>query len=78
MNWVGFLAIYFVTWFVCLMGVLPFGVRRVEDPEPGHDAGAPEYPYMWWKVGAATGLAFLITGGIWVIGALGWVELRPL
>ena len=78
MNWVGFVATYFVAWFVCLLAVLPFGVERTEKPEPGHDAGAPERHLMGWKVGAATILAAVITGAVWMIGTLGWVDFRPL
>lgn len=78
MNWVGLVGTYFVTWFICLLAVLPFGVQPTEDPEPGHDAGAPVRPLMWWKVGAATVLAAVITGVVWMIGVFGWVNFRPL
>jgi predicted secreted protein len=39
MNFIGLTAIYFVTWFISLLGILPFGVERNNHPEAGHDAG---------------------------------------
>ena len=41
MSVVSGLAIYFVIWWITLFMVLPFGVRRDEQIEVGHDPGAP-------------------------------------
>ena len=39
-----------------LFAVLPWGVRREENPEPGHDPGAPAKTHLWAKVIATTDL----------------------
>ena len=77
MNWVAITGIYFVAWFIALLATLPFGVERNENPEAGHDAGAPVKAMMWRKVAAATVIAGLTTGGIWLVAELELVQLRP-
>jgi predicted secreted protein len=77
MPWISFVAIYFVTWFLALFVMLPIGVRRNEDPETGHDAGAPERPYMWWKALGTTVIAFIVTGIIWLGIENQWISFRP-
>ena len=77
MNWIILTGIYFVAWFIALLATLPFGVERNENPEVGHDAGAPVKAMLWRKVAAATVIAGLITGGIWLVGDLELVQLRP-
>ena len=77
MNWIILTGIYFVAWFIALLATLPFGVERNENPEAGHDAGAPVKAMMWRKVAAATVIAGLITGGIWLVADLELVQLRP-
>ena len=77
MNWIILTGIYFVAWFIALLATLPFGVERNENPEVGHDAGAPVKAMMWRKVAAATVIAGLITGGIWLVGDLELVQLWP-
>ena len=77
MSWISFLAIFFVTWFLVLLMVLPVGVRRTDNPAVGHDAGAPERPYLWWKLLATTLVAILITAGLWWTFISGLVSFRP-
>jgi predicted secreted protein len=55
---------YIITWWVVLFAVLPWGVRRVENPVEGHDPGAPERPHLARKLAAT----FLISFVIWAIG----------
>lgn len=77
MPWISFLAIFFVTWFLVLLMVLPFGVQRADEPAVGHDAGAPERPYMWWKLLATTLIALAVTSGVsWALNS-GLVSFRP-
>jgi len=33
--------VYAVIWWIVLFAVLPWGVSRTENPEAGHDHGAP-------------------------------------
>jgi predicted secreted protein len=44
------LAIYLIIWWVVLFGVLPIGVNQTTHPQPGHDAGAPQHPYLARKL----------------------------
>ena len=47
-----------ITWWLIFFITLPFGVRRLENPELGMEVGAPEKPRIWTKVAVTT----LITG----------------
>lgn len=38
--------IYLLIWWTMLFAVLPLGVRRQENPEQGHDPGAPKEPML--------------------------------
>ena len=49
MSWATGLMVYLVIWWTILFAVLPLGVRRVENPERGQDAGAPERPQLLRK-----------------------------
>ena len=40
MNPVSAVVVFIVIWWLVLFMVLPFGVRRTESPEMGHDPGA--------------------------------------
>jgi predicted secreted protein len=77
MNFIGLIAIYFVTWFISLLGILPFGVERNNHPEAGHDAGAPVKAMMWRKVAVATVVAGVITFSVWLVAELELIQLRP-
>ena len=70
-------AIAFVLiWWIALFVVLPLGVRRAENPEPGHEAGAPENPRLWRKGLLTTAAAALLTGAIYAAADAGWLPLR--
>ena len=46
-------AVYFITWWVTLFAVLPFGIRSQHESGtviPGTEAGAPEAPRMKRKI----------------------------
>ena len=64
------IAVYFITWWLCLFMVLPWGVRNAheagETVDGGNDAGAPVRPMLWRKVLATTilsGLVFALIRG---------------
>mgnify|MGYP002850802115 FL=1 len=76
MGWVGTGITFIITWWMVFFMVLPWGVRRSDAPEPGHEAGAPENPRLWMKVGVTTGIAIVITGVIWFVAASGWISIR--
>jgi predicted secreted protein len=64
MQWIGSIFVYIVVWWVVLFAVLPWGVQRQENPEPGHDPGAPRVTNLKKKLLITT----LITFVIWGIG----------
>ena len=76
MGWVGTGITFIISWWMVFFMVLPWGVRRQDDPEPGHEAGAPENPRLWLKVAVTTGIAAVITALVWVAVDLGWVRIR--
>ena len=71
------IAIYFVTWWVCLFAVLPFGVRNSyeagESVEQGNEAGAPVQPMLLRKVIATTILATVMFALIWGQMTYAWI-----
>ena len=62
MNWVTGIAAYLVIWWVVIFAVLPWGVRRDEQPLPGVDPGAPAQPRLLVKLVATT----LVSGLVWL------------
>ena len=62
------IAVYFVVWWVVLFAVLPWGVRREENPEIGHDPGAPAVSHLKRKLGITTLITFVLWGiGVFLI-----------
>lgn len=66
MDLVSGLAVYALLWWWVFLMALPFGVRREESPEEGHDGGAPKNTYLWHKVLVAT----IGAGILWL--AINW------
>ena len=62
MSWFSQFAIFLLIWFVVLFAVLPWGVRQQNNPEPGHDPGAPVQPMLWRKAMWTTVISLLIWG----------------
>ncbi|NIZ02111.1 DUF1467 family protein [Thalassospira lucentensis] len=77
MNWFSGILVYIVIWWLVLFMVLPFGVKRTENVEAGHDSGAPQQAHMWKKVLATS----IISGILWVVAwfviTSGMIEVRP-
>jgi predicted secreted protein len=63
------IAIYFVTWWVTLFMVLPFGVKNADEAgevvEKGNERGAPVTTRLLMKVMINTVLAAIVTAVIW-------------
>ena len=76
MNWFTGILVYCMVWCVVFLTVLPFGVRRVEKPAPGHEAGAPEKPMLIRKVVVTSGIAALIFLGIYYVIEQDWISFR--
>jgi len=76
MDWVTILAIYAIVWWLVLFMVLPFGVRQVDKPEPGHEPGAPARPMLVIKAVVTSVIAAVVTGFVWMAIANDWVNFR--
>lgn len=77
MGWLAGIFVYALLWWLVLFAVLPWGVKRDEHPEQGHDPGAPVQPYLWWKVLATTIVAGIVWVGVYYVIELGLIPLRP-
>ena len=62
MDWATGIMVYLVIWWIMLFAVLPLGVRRVENPGPGQDPGAPENPQLLRKAIITS----LVAAVIWI------------
>lgn len=62
MDWATGIMVYLVVWWIMLFAVLPLGVRRVENPGPGQDRGAPENPQILRKVVITS----LVAAVVWI------------
>ena len=60
MNWFTGILVYVIVWWVVLFMVLPWGVRRVENPDEGHEAGAPANPMILRKALITSGIAAVL------------------
>jgi len=78
MNWFNGIIVFFCVWWVVLFTVLPWGVRRVENPEPGHEPGAPEKPMLWRKLMVTTLLAVVVWLAIHLVVSLEIVSFREM
>ena len=63
MGLVSGIFVYFVTWFVMLFVVLPWGAHRPDNPEPGHAESAPDQPRLALKFTITS----LLAAVVWVV-----------
>ena len=64
------LLVFIVIWWLVLFTVLPWGIRREENPEEGHEPGAPSNPRLLLKAGITTVIAAALWGGVyWAVEA---------
>jgi predicted secreted protein len=78
MGWFSQFAIFLLIWFVVLFAVLPFGVRQQNNPEPGHDPGAPVQPMLWRKAAWTTAISLIIWGVYYVATQVYGISLLDL
>jgi len=78
MGWFNGIIVFFCVWWVVLFMVLPWGVRRVENPEPGHEPGAPERPMLWRKALITTLLSAVVWLAIHLVISLEVVSFREM
>jgi predicted secreted protein len=67
MDWATGIMVYLVIWWVMLFAVLPLGVRRVENPGPGQDRGAPENPQILRKAIITSLVAAVVWIGFYIL-----------
>ncbi|MBS0549343.1 MAG: DUF1467 family protein [Proteobacteria bacterium] len=63
MGWATGLMVYLVIWWTILFTILPLGIRRVENPGPGQDHGAPQAPQLLRKAIITS----LVAAVLWLI-----------
>ncbi|MCZ6510709.1 MAG: DUF1467 family protein [Alphaproteobacteria bacterium] len=78
MNPVSAVVVFIVIWWLVLFMVLPWGVRRTETPEPGHDPGAPAKPMLWRKAAATTAISVVLFAIVYVVVEYELISLRDL
>jgi predicted secreted protein len=81
MSWSTIAAIYFITWWVVLFAILPWGVHsQAEDGEvpPGTDPGAPAIPALKAKVVWTTIVSAIVFGAFYWIYVSRLVSLEDL
>ena len=78
MNAVSAVVVFIVIWWLVLFMVLPFGVRRTEVPEAGHDPGAPAQPMLWRKAAATTAITVVLFAIVYVIAEYELISLQDL
>jgi predicted secreted protein len=66
MNIASFLVVYIIAWWLVFFIVLPFGVKRDDAPEEGHDTGAPINHMIGKKALWSTLAAGVILFAYWV------------
>ena len=70
------IVLYACIWFVVIFTVLPWGVRAPEDPEAGHDVGAPDRPRLLLKAVVTTVISTVIWGMVYYVITSGLITLR--
>jgi predicted secreted protein len=78
MNPVSAVVVFIVIWWLVLFMVLPWGVRRTETPEAGHDPGAPAKPMLWRKAAATTAISVVLFAIVYVVVEYELISLRDL
>jgi len=67
MTWFTGILLYVILWWLLLFMVLPWGARPPENPEPGHEQGAPERPLLLRKTLVTSVLAAVAWAGVYLL-----------
>lgn len=78
MGWVTGIVVYVIIWWLVIFMVLPWGVRRTETPEAGHDHGAPARPMLARKLLATTLIAGVLFAIVFAIVEADIISLREI
>jgi predicted secreted protein len=75
---VGFgIAVYFIIWWTVLFAVLPLGVKRPDNPQPGTDPGAPDQPMLWKKALITSVVSGIVWLGVYWLMQTDYLNFRP-
>jgi len=70
------IVVFVIIWWMILFTVLPWGVRREENPDDGHETGAPANPRLWLKFSVTTAISAVLWGvAFWAIEA-DWISFQ--
>ena len=69
--------VYLIIWWAVLFAVLPLGVKRQENPEPGTDPGAPEKPMLLKKALITTVISGIVFAGVYWLTVSDYLTFRP-
>ncbi|MCB1885164.1 MAG: DUF1467 family protein [Geminicoccaceae bacterium] len=72
----GGIVVFVCAWWLFFLLALPFGVSPVDEPEKGHDPGAPAQPHLLLKAAIVTVLAIVATYAFYEVAASGLVTFR--
>ena len=78
MGWATGLMVYAIIWWTVIFAVLPWGVRSVEQPGPGHAPSAPANPRLGLKALVTTGISALIWVAIELLVRSDWISFRDM
>jgi len=67
MNPVTATVVFIIIWWIMLFMVLPWGVSRTENPEAGHDHGAPARPMLVRKLLITSGITIVLFGILYAV-----------
>ena len=60
MTWFTGILVYVIIWWVLFFAILPWGVRQSQNPQLGHDKGAPENPRLFIKIVLTTTISAIL------------------
>lgn len=69
--------VYLIIWWAVLFAVLPLGVKRPENPEPGTDPGAPDKPMLLKKALITSVVSGIVWLGVYWLMVSDYLTLRP-
>jgi predicted secreted protein len=78
MGWAGGITVFFVTWWLVIFMVLPWGVQAIdqEDVEKGQSRGAPKKPLMIRKFVITTVITTILWGIAYLLIDSGMLSFR--
>lgn len=70
------IVVYVIIWWLVFFMTLPFGVKKTEEVEEGHEPGAPEKPMLWRKAAITSLIAALLFAVWWYVQDSGLINIQ--